>query len=37
MKREDATLRILLAEDNPMDILMTRGSLKDWEIKISFH
>jgi CheY-like chemotaxis protein len=34
---DDTTLRILLAEDNPMDILMTKESLKDWKIKSSLH
>lgn len=33
MKQENSILTILLAEDNPMDILITRESLKNWKIK----
>ncbi len=33
MTGQDKRLQILLAEDNPMDVLVTRESLKLWKIK----
>jgi chemotaxis family two-component system response regulator Rcp1 len=33
MKEKDKHLSILLAEDNPVDILMTKEALKYWKIK----
>jgi len=37
MTQHDLTVQILLVEDNPMDVLMTREALKDWKIKHSLH
>ncbi len=33
MTEQDRHLQILLVEDNPLDVLMTRQALQDWEIK----
>lgn len=37
MTRQDTTIQILLVEDNPMDVLMTKEALKNWTIKHSLH
>ncbi len=37
MTRKDMTIHILLVEDNPMDILITREALKDWKTAHSLH
>ncbi len=33
MTEQNRRLQILLVEDNPVDVLMTRQALQDWEIK----
>jgi len=37
MTPQDMTIEILLVEDNPIDILMTREALKNWTIKHRLH
>ena len=37
MTEQDRHLQILLVEDNPVDVLMTRQALQDWEIKNRLH
>jgi len=37
MTQQDTTVEILLVEDNPMDVLMTREALKNWTIKHRLH
>jgi two-component system, chemotaxis family, response regulator Rcp1 len=37
MTEKDGPLQILLVEDNPIDVLMTREALKTWEIQNTLH
>ncbi|HMK37109.1 MAG TPA: response regulator [Desulfomonilaceae bacterium] len=37
MTEQAASLEILLAEDNPVDVLITREAMRDWEIATSLH
>jgi CheY-like chemotaxis protein len=37
MTEENKHLQILLVEDNPVDVLMTRQALQDWELKNRLH
>ncbi len=37
MTENDRPLRILLVEDNPIDVLMTRRALETWEIQNNLH
>ena len=37
MTNQDKVFQILLAEDNPVDILMTKKALKRWQIKHELH
>jgi CheY-like chemotaxis protein len=37
MKADDAPLQILLVEDNPVDVLITRAALKMWDVQNDLH
>lgn len=37
MTEQDRSLQILLVEDNPVDVLVTREALAGWDVKSSLH
>jgi CheY-like chemotaxis protein len=37
MTQKDRPLQILLVEDNPVDVLMTRAALETWDIQNNLH